>query len=129
MRAALSVLGEVPRADYPRRIAVLGDMLELGNAAPQFHAGVASVVDSYDIDLVFCAGPLMAHLYERLPVEKRGGAARSSAELLPVLLEAVRGGDAVTIKGSLGSRMGLLADALRLNLAAPKTGKQDRNES
>jgi UDP-N-acetylmuramoyl-tripeptide--D-alanyl-D-alanine ligase len=128
MRAALSVLGEVPRADYPRRIAVLGDMLELGNAAPQFHAALASAIDSCDIDLVFCAGPLMAHLYERLPAEKRGGAARSSQELLPALLETVRGGDAVTIKGSLGSRMGLLADGLRLNLAVPKTGKQDRNE-
>jgi UDP-N-acetylmuramoyl-tripeptide--D-alanyl-D-alanine ligase len=128
MRAALSVLGAVPRADYPRRIAVLGDMLELGNAAPQFHAGLACVVDSHDIDLVFCAGPLMAHLYERLPAEKRGGTATSSAGLLPVLLEAVRGGDAVTIKGSLASRMGLLADALRSNLAAPKTGKQDRKE-
>jgi UDP-N-acetylmuramoyl-tripeptide--D-alanyl-D-alanine ligase len=128
MRAALSVLGEVPRTDYPRRIAVLGDMLELGNAASQFHAGLASAVDSHEIDLVFCAGPLMAHLYERLPAEKRGGAARSSAELVPVLLEAVRGGDAVTIKGSLGSRMGLLADALRLNLTTPKAGKQNGNE-
>jgi UDP-N-acetylmuramoyl-tripeptide--D-alanyl-D-alanine ligase len=128
MRAALSVLGEVPRAGYPRRIAVLGDMLELGNAAPQFHAGLASAVDSHDIDLVFCAGSLMAHLYERLPAEKRGGAARSSAELLPLLLEAVRGGDAVTIKGSLGSRMGLLAEALRVNLTAPKAGKQNGNE-
>jgi UDP-N-acetylmuramoyl-tripeptide--D-alanyl-D-alanine ligase len=128
MRAALSVLGEVPRTEYPRRIAVLGDMLELGNAAPQFHAGLASIIDSQDIDLVFCAGPMMSHLYERLPAEKRGGAARSSAELRPALLEAVRGGDVVTIKGSLGSRMALLAEALRLNLTAPKPGKQDKTE-
>jgi UDP-N-acetylmuramoyl-tripeptide--D-alanyl-D-alanine ligase len=127
MCAALSVLGEVPRADYPRRIAVLGDMLELGNAAPLFHAGLASAVDSHGIDLVFCAGPLMGHLYERLPAEKRGGFAKSSQELLPLLLKAVRGGDAVTIKGSLGSRMGPLADALRLNLTAPKTGKRNGN--
>jgi UDP-N-acetylmuramoyl-tripeptide--D-alanyl-D-alanine ligase len=128
MCAALSVLGEVPRTDYPRRIAVLGDMLELGNAAPQFHAGLASAVDSHGVDLVFCAGPLMAHLYERLPAHKRGGAAKSSQELLPVLLETVHGGDAVTIKGSLGSRMGLLAEALRVNLTSPNPGKQNRNE-
>jgi UDP-N-acetylmuramoyl-tripeptide--D-alanyl-D-alanine ligase len=127
MSAALSVLGAVPRTDYARRVAVLGDMLELGNAAPQFHAGLASTVDSCGIDLVFCAGPLMAHLYEQLPAQKRGGVARSSQELLPALLEAVRGGDAVTIKGSLGSRMGLLAEALRSNLTAPKTGKHIRN--
>jgi UDP-N-acetylmuramoyl-tripeptide--D-alanyl-D-alanine ligase len=118
MAAALSVLGSIPRADFPRRIAVLGDMLELGRAGPDYHAVLASVVDSSDIDLVFCAGPLMAHLYERLPEEKRGAAANSSQELLPALVDAVRGGDAVTIKGSLGSRMGLLAEALRLNLAA-----------
>jgi UDP-N-acetylmuramoyl-tripeptide--D-alanyl-D-alanine ligase len=128
MCAALSVLGAVPRTDYARRIAVLGDMLELGNASPRFHAGLACAVDSHGIDLVFCAGPLMAHLYEQLPAEKRGGAARSSQELLPSLLATVRGGDAVTIKGSLGSRMGLLAEALCMNLTAPRPGKQNRNE-
>ena len=127
MRAALSVLGAIPRKHYERRVAVLGDMLELGNAGPQFHAQIASAINSEDIDLVFCAGPLMAHLYERLPPHKRGGAANSSQELLPALLDAVRGRDAVTIKGSLGSRMGLLAEALRLNLANPAAGKLNRN--
>jgi UDP-N-acetylmuramoyl-tripeptide--D-alanyl-D-alanine ligase len=123
MRAALTVLGAIPRTGHTRRIAVLGDMLELGSAGPQFHEELATVIDSNNIDLVFCAGPLMARLYERLPAQKRGAAANSSQELLPALLEAVRGGDAVTIKGSLGSRMGLLAEALRLNLAKPPAGK------
>jgi len=127
MRAALGVLGAIPRADYPRRIAVLGDMLELGNGSPRFHAELASAVDSGDIDLVFCAGPLMANLYERLPARKRAAAANSSQELLPALLDAVRGGDAVTIKGSLGSRMGLLAEALRSNLAKPPSNEHSGN--
>ncbi len=127
MNAALGVLGSILRADYPRRIAVLGDMLELGKAGPEFHAGLASAIGSYDIDLVFCAGPLMAHLYERLPEKKRGAAAATSQELLPALLKAVRGGDAVTVKGSLGSRMGLVAEALRLNLAKQPADKHSRD--
>ncbi len=124
MSAALGVLGAIPRAQYARRIAVLGDMLELGNAGPQYHAGLKSAIDSNDIDLVFCAGPLMAHLYAALPEHKRGAQAGSSRELLPAVLEAVRGGDAVTVKGSLGSRMGPLADALRMNLAKPPADKE-----
>jgi UDP-N-acetylmuramoyl-tripeptide--D-alanyl-D-alanine ligase len=64
---------------------------------------------------------LMANLYERLPKQKRGGCAQKSEDLRAVLLDEVRGGDAVMIKGSLGSRMGQLAEALCLrfsNLAA-----------
>jgi UDP-N-acetylmuramoyl-tripeptide--D-alanyl-D-alanine ligase len=124
MSAALGVLGATPRAQYARRVAVLGDMLELGNAGPQYHAGLKSAIDSNDIDLVFCAGPLMAHLYAALPEHKQGAHAGSSRELLPAVLEAVRGGDAVTVKGSLGSRMGLLAEALRMNLAKPPADKE-----
>jgi UDP-N-acetylmuramoyl-tripeptide--D-alanyl-D-alanine ligase len=96
-------------------------MLELGHDGPQFHADLASAIDTNGIDLVFCAGPLMANLYERLPQQKRGGWAQKSEDLRAVLLDEVRGGDAVMIKGSLGSRMGQLAEALCLrfsNLAA-----------
>mgnify|MGYP005814118597 CR=1 FL=1 len=127
MRAALGVLGTIPRARYARRIAVLGDMLELGEAGPQFHAELAGAIESSDVDLVFCAGPSMACLYERLPAQKRGAAAPSSQALLPAVIEAVRGGDAVTIKGSLGSRMGILADALRQHLAGTPAGKDGEN--
>ena len=126
MRAALEVLRTAGRGEYARRIAVLGDMLELGHGAPQFHADLASAVDSDGIDLVFCAGPLMAHLYERLPRHKRGGWARTSEDLRAVLLDRVRGGDAVMIKGSLGSRMGQLADALRLRFSSVEADEQGR---
>ena len=121
MCAALEVLGTMSRAKFARRVAVLGDMLELGHDGPQFHADLASAIDTNGIDLVFCAGPLMANLYERLPKQKRGGWAQKSEDLRALLLDEVRGGDAVMIKGSLGSRMGQLAEALRLrfsNLAA-----------
>ena len=121
MCAALEVLGTMSRAKFARRVAVLGDMLELGHDGPQFHADLASAIDTNGIDLVFCAGPLMANLYERLPKQKRGGWAQKSEDLRALLLDEVRGGDAVMIKGSLGSRMGQLAEVLRLrfsNLAA-----------
>jgi UDP-N-acetylmuramoyl-tripeptide--D-alanyl-D-alanine ligase len=126
MRAALEVLRTAGRGTCARRIAVLGDMLELGHEAPQFHADLASAVDSDGIDLVFCAGPLMAHLYERLPRHKRGGWACTSEDLSSVLLDRVRGGDAVMIKGSLGSRMGQLADALRLRFSSAEADEQGR---
>ncbi len=126
MRAALGVLGETPQSGYARRIAVLGDMLELGNGGPQFHAGLASAIDSNGIDLVFCSGPLMAHLYEHLPSQKRGARAGTPEELLPAVLDAVRGGDAVMIKGSLGSRMGLLAEGLRTHFATAPEAAQGR---
>jgi UDP-N-acetylmuramoyl-tripeptide--D-alanyl-D-alanine ligase len=118
MRAALEVLGSTERVEYPRRIAVLGDMLELGRSGAQLHEEIASVIAVNDIDLVFCAGPLMEHLYRALPSEKRGAVARSSSELVPAVLNAVRAGDAVTVKGSLGSRMAILSDALRAHFVS-----------
>lgn len=113
MRAALQLLGSMPRAKYPRRIAILGDMLELGNAAPQFHTDLASIIDSHAVDLVFCAGPFMAHLYDQLPACKRGAYSESSQDLRSAVFQIVQGGDAIMIKGSLGSKMGPLAEALR----------------
>jgi UDP-N-acetylmuramoyl-tripeptide--D-alanyl-D-alanine ligase len=77
------------------------------------------------VDLVFCCGPLMRALWEALPSERRGGYADNSAALESQLLAAIRPGDAVMVKGSLGSRMGLLVKAMeRLSargetLAAP----------
>jgi UDP-N-acetylmuramoyl-tripeptide--D-alanyl-D-alanine ligase len=126
MRAALAVLGAAPRAKYARRIAILGDMLELGHEGPEFHAGLASAVDSNGVDLVFCAGPLMARLYEKAPEKKRGGWAQTSEGLRALVLDAVTGGDAVMIKGSLGSRMGHLAEALRSRFASPPEQEHGR---
>jgi UDP-N-acetylmuramoyl-tripeptide--D-alanyl-D-alanine ligase len=126
MRAALQVLGSVRGGGFKRRIAVLGDMLELGHASPQFHAELAGAIDSNGIDLVFCAGPLMAQLYEQLPQEKRGAWAGTSAELCAVLKQSIQGGDAVMVKGSLGSKMGLVAEALRSHLTEPTRNDHDR---
>jgi UDP-N-acetylmuramoyl-tripeptide--D-alanyl-D-alanine ligase len=113
MRAALSVLGQAPVGLHGRRVAVLGDMLELGPQGAALHAALSEPVDAQAIDLVFCAGPLMRSLFEALPSGRRGGYAESAAALEPLVLSAIRAGDAVMIKGSLGSRMGPIAKALQ----------------
>ena len=111
MRAALALLGQVPTKSMGRRIAVLGDMLELGPEGAALHAGLADAVTGNAVDLVFCSGPLMKSLWDALPSERRGGYADTSAALEPEFLGAVAANDAVMIKGSLGSRMGPIVRA------------------
>lgn len=113
MRAALASLALVPRTQYPRRIAVLGDMLELGPEAAKMHAALAPALSAAGTDLLFAAGPLMSHLFAAVPLRNQGHWAETAEELCAPLLAAVSGGDVLMVKGSLGSRMGLLAAALR----------------
>jgi len=107
VRAALGVLAALPG----RRVAVLGDMLELGEFGPAEHADLADDVTS-SADLLYACGPLMRHLYDRVPDRRRGAHMRDSEALAPVVAAAVRPGDAVLVKGSLGSRMRLVVAAL-----------------
>ena len=119
MQAALALLGQVPTTGLGRRIAVLGDMLELGLEGPALHAELADAVVASAVDLVYCAGPLMKSLWDALPSERRGGYADSAATLEADVLAAVGAGDAVMVKGSLGSRMGPIVKALRRRYARP----------
>ncbi|MFD2182253.1 UDP-N-acetylmuramoylalanyl-D-glutamyl-2,6-diaminopimelate--D-alanyl-D-alanine ligase [Rhodoplanes azumiensis] len=119
MRAALAVLGQAPVGPRGRRIAVLGDMLELGAAATALHAALAEAVVANEVDVVFCAGPLMRSLWDALPPERRGGWAGNSEELEPLVLASINAGDAVMVKGSLGSRMGPIVKALARRHPAP----------
>ncbi|HEV2954654.1 MAG TPA: UDP-N-acetylmuramoylalanyl-D-glutamyl-2,6-diaminopimelate--D-alanyl-D-alanine ligase [Xanthobacteraceae bacterium] len=112
LRAALALLGQTPVSSSGRRIAVLGDMLELGTHGPDLHRELVEPVVANAIDLVFCAGPLMHELWQALPSERRGAYAQTAAALEPRVIAAVRAGDAVMIKGSLGSRMGPIVKAL-----------------
>jgi UDP-N-acetylmuramoyl-tripeptide--D-alanyl-D-alanine ligase len=112
MRSALSAMATVPRSSHPRRIAVLGDMLELGADAGHLHEGLKEAVDAAEVDLVFACGPNMQRLFAALPAKRRGMWAETSGGIVAPLLEAVRAGDVVMIKGSLGSRMAPLVDAL-----------------
>jgi UDP-N-acetylmuramoyl-tripeptide--D-alanyl-D-alanine ligase len=112
MAAAIALLGQAPVGARGRRIAVLGDMLELGPSGAELHRALAAPLAAANIDLVYCAGPLMRSLWQALPSSRRGGYAETAAALEPAVLDAVHNGDAVMVKGSLGSKMGPIVKAL-----------------
>jgi UDP-N-acetylmuramoyl-tripeptide--D-alanyl-D-alanine ligase len=112
MVAALSVLGQAKIGAQGRRIAVLGDMLELGATTAALHAGLNDAIKTHHVDLVYCCGPLMRNLWDALSTGKRGGYADSAASLEAQVLAAVRAGDALMIKGSFGSKMKTIVTAL-----------------
>jgi UDP-N-acetylmuramoyl-tripeptide--D-alanyl-D-alanine ligase len=112
MAAALNVLGQAEIGARGRRIAVLGDMLELGPAGPDLHRGLADAVKASNIDLVYCCGPLMRNLWDALSPAKRGGYAENSAGLEAEVVATIRAGDAIMVKGSLGSKMKIIVNAL-----------------
>jgi UDP-N-acetylmuramoyl-tripeptide--D-alanyl-D-alanine ligase len=114
MRAALATLASLPREKFPRRIAVLGDMLELGPDAMALHTDLKDAVDDAGIDLIFACGPHMKGLYDALPNAKKGGYAQTSALLQDALLSNLQGGDVVMIKASNGTRLGAIVTALKL---------------
>lgn len=113
MAAAINVLGQAEIGPSGRRIAVLGDMLELGPAAAELHRDLADVIRANQIDLVYCCGPLMRNLWDTLSAGKRGGYAESSASLEALAVGAIRAGDAIMVKGSLGSKMKTIVSALQ----------------
>ena len=112
MRAALDVLARTETRGEGRRIAILGDMLELGASSAQRHARLAEAVEAGDIDLVYSCGSDMAALHEALPKARRGAHAPDSDALATIVTAAVGPGDAVMVKGSLGSRMAVIVTAL-----------------
>jgi UDP-N-acetylmuramoyl-tripeptide--D-alanyl-D-alanine ligase len=109
MTAALALLGGA----RGRRIAVLGDMLEMGPDAASHHSTLAGPIESTLVDLVFLCGPNMKALWDVLPDSRRGAYAASSRELVAPLVEALREGDTVLVKGSNGSRLAIIIDALK----------------
>jgi UDP-N-acetylmuramoyl-tripeptide--D-alanyl-D-alanine ligase len=125
MRAAFAVAGTTPTGPRGRRIAVLGDMLELGPSGERLHRELSEGIEASGINLVFAAGPLMKHLYDALPKARRGGYASDSAALEAAVLDGVRGGDVVTVKGSNGSRMGRIVSALKARYPLAATDDTD----
>jgi UDP-N-acetylmuramoyl-tripeptide--D-alanyl-D-alanine ligase len=112
VRAALAALAEAEPGPLGRRIAVLGDMLELGDRSTELHRALAAPLAEYGIDRVFAAGPLMRRMYDALPLDMQAGHADTSEGLAPLVAAAVGSGDVVMVKGSLGSRMRRIVDAL-----------------
>jgi UDP-N-acetylmuramoyl-tripeptide--D-alanyl-D-alanine ligase len=118
MAAALNVLGAATIGPQGRRIAVLGDMLELGPTAAELHRGLIDAVAANRVDLVYCCGPLMRNLWNALSTGRRGGYADSSEMLESLVTAAIRGGDAIMVKGSLGSKMKTIVTALEQRFPA-----------
>jgi UDP-N-acetylmuramoyl-tripeptide--D-alanyl-D-alanine ligase len=113
MATAIATLGRTAPGPGGRRIAVLGDMLELGPTGNGLHAGLAGPLEEHGIDLLFASGPLMRHLWENVAESRRGSYADSSSVIAEAVSKAVRPGDVVMIKGSYGSKMRVVVDALR----------------
>ncbi len=111
MRAAFEVLATAQPQPSGRRIAVLGDMLELGQDAATLHRELAADLGG-EVDLVFLAGKHMAALAESLPPSMIGAYAAASGELIDPLAAAVAPGDVVLVKGSLGSAMAPIVEVL-----------------
>ena len=109
MTAALKLLSQA----RGRKLAVLGDMLEMGEGGPALHAALAGPIAAANTDLVFASGPQMKALWDALPKERRGAYAETSAALAPKLASALKPGDTVLVKGSLGSRMAVIVEALK----------------
>ncbi len=117
MRAALAVLGALKPMGQGRRIAVLGDMRELGERGPDLHRELAPDLIAAGIDRAYLVGPLMRGLYDSLPAVLRGHHSADSQGMVEPLAKDLRAGDLVLVKGSLGTRMAVLVESLR-HLAA-----------
>ncbi|MBV8504503.1 MAG: UDP-N-acetylmuramoyl-tripeptide--D-alanyl-D-alanine ligase [Alphaproteobacteria bacterium] len=120
MLAALAVLAATEPTPGGRRVAVLGDMLELGDATERLHHELADPLAAAEVDRVFLIGEAMAALNEVLPEGKRGGLWRSPEEAMPALLRFLEPGDVVTVKGSRGVRVSRVVELLRAQSARPE---------
>ncbi len=112
MRAAFDVLAHCRPEGRGRRIAVLGDMLELGSASERLHGGLAAALKDIDAK-VYCCGKHMASLFAALPDKQRVLHAPDSGALADLVAQDLRAGDIVLVKGSLGSRMRVVVEALK----------------
>ena len=113
VQAAIALLAQMKTGKGGRRVAVLGDMLELGEFGPELHRDISKDLETHGIDVLYACGPLMKHLWDATADIRRGTYSATSAELAPSLISALKPGDCVMVKGSLGSRMGFIVESLR----------------
>jgi UDP-N-acetylmuramoyl-tripeptide--D-alanyl-D-alanine ligase len=131
MAAALDMLAasrprhDVGRIAHGRRIAVLGDMLELGPGEAELHAGLADLAAMRDIDEVHCVGPLMRTLWAALPEAKRGHCVERAEELAERAHRLIDAGDVVLVKGSKASGVSRVVEALRSSGRAVRREEED----
>ncbi|MBK4216666.1 UDP-N-acetylmuramoyl-tripeptide--D-alanyl-D-alanine ligase [Paracoccus caeni] len=104
-----------------RRVAILGDMLELGPDEIALHRAIADDPSMASVDLIHLAGPRMRHLYDLLPTARRGAWSETAAELAAQATDLVQPGDIVLVKGSKSSKISTVVDALRKSAQTPST--------
>ncbi|MBS0541345.1 MAG: UDP-N-acetylmuramoyl-tripeptide--D-alanyl-D-alanine ligase [Proteobacteria bacterium] len=112
VKAMLAVLARTEPAPGGRRVLAMGDMRELGEGADAFHAGLADAVAASGAAQVFLCGPHMQALWPRLAAAQRGVHRPDSAALAGDVAAALKAGDVVAVKGSLGSKMKNVVDAI-----------------
>lgn len=116
MRAGLASLKDTPKTG--RRIAVLGEMRELGNDSAMYHRDLLTAIIDAEIDLVFCCSGSMQHLYEVLPETIKGYYADTSEDLIPHIINALQDKDIIFVKGSKGSKVSHVVNYLLNKLSS-----------
>ncbi|TIV74958.1 MAG: UDP-N-acetylmuramoylalanyl-D-glutamyl-2, 6-diaminopimelate--D-alanyl-D-alanine ligase, partial [Mesorhizobium sp.] len=112
MAAAMALLNATPVSGEGRRIAVLGDMLELGGHSAKLHAALAELIVGTGTRNVFLGGPEMQALAEVLPADVQTEYRAGVEELKPIVIAALRPGDVVMVKSSKGIGFSKLVEAL-----------------
>jgi UDP-N-acetylmuramoyl-tripeptide--D-alanyl-D-alanine ligase len=110
MSAALEHLAE--RARGRRRVAVLGEMAELGAAAPGYHAEVGQAASRAEVTVLVAVGPLARTYLEAANGVAERHWAETAEEAIPVVRSLLRPGDCVLVKGSRAAGLEVLADAI-----------------
>jgi len=113
MKAAFKVLAMIDPGRGGRRIAVLGQMAELGARADGVHADLAMPLQAAGVDLLYCCGQHMKSLYDKMPPANQGAHTDTSKELAEIVPDALTPGDVVLVKGSRGSAMETVVEAIR----------------
>ncbi len=119
MTASLEILAAAkPRDDVGRivkgrRIAILGDMLELGPAEFEMHRAIAHDPHLQALDIIHCVGPRMQHLFDALPEAQKGEWVAQASEMAVEIRRLIDAGDVVLVKGSKGSKVSSVVDAIR----------------
>lgn len=102
MEASLNILANLPKVNHGRRIAVLGEMRELGNLSVSLHKALAHTIQELPIDLVLTCGTEMQTCYDALPVHLQGGHYQSAADIINIIREILKPDDIALFKGSNG---------------------------
>ncbi|MEN2978794.1 UDP-N-acetylmuramoyl-tripeptide--D-alanyl-D-alanine ligase [Tistrella bauzanensis] len=124
MRAAICLCAELVAVHGGRLVAVLGDMLELGDHARRLHEDLTTPLVDADAALVYTAGPAMAHLHDRLDPGRRAEHGDTSDAVAPAVVEGLMAGDVVLVKGSRGMRMERVIVAITAALAPPAIARK-----